>query len=313
MKPFVALLTFILMQAAGAEALLRVRPHVVVSPNSEVKLSQLIDGQELSSELRAKIETVALSVAPAYGEKQELANASITSILRPLIQEERTRSGKQLHVVIPKTVIIDTVKRDIDAEVVRAELTQAWQPLCTDCQLEIEALSVPKVDNLRDWSLRLKAELPRGSFSLPVDLIRENGSPLPAWVSGRLIVKRKVPVARRALAIGERVVMQDFVWEYRDTSFATDGVPVTEELTGKRMKQGLRVNDVLWRGMLEKERAIRRGDLVQLKSTEGAWEISMGVIAQQDAYIGDVINLKNPRTNNILMGQVTGQGEVELR
>jgi flagella basal body P-ring formation protein FlgA len=39
----------------------------------------------------------------------------------------------------------------------------------------------------------------------------------------------------------------------------------------------------------------------------------MSVVAQQDAMIGDVINLKNPKTNNLLTGQVTGFGEVELR
>jgi flagella basal body P-ring formation protein FlgA len=127
------------------------------------------------------------------------------------------------------------------------------------------------------------------------------------------LIKRKVPVAKRIVNIGERVLASDFTWEYRDTSFAIDGIPLAEELNGKRMKQGLRANEVLFRGMLEKERAIRRGDLVQLRSSEGAWEVTMSVVAQQDAFVGDVIGLKNPKTNTMLMGQVTGQGEVELR
>jgi hypothetical protein len=37
------------------------------------------------------------------------------------------------------------------------------------------------------------------------------------------------------------------------------------------------------------------------------------VIAQQDAFVGDIINLKHPKTNTVLVGKVTGQGEVELR
>ncbi|MGZ3722859.1 MAG: flagellar basal body P-ring formation chaperone FlgA, partial [Bdellovibrionales bacterium] len=104
-----------------------------------------------------------------------------------------------------------------------------------------------------------------------------------------------------------------FTWEFRDTSYAVDGIPTVEDLTGKRLKQGLRVNEILWRGMLERERAIRAGEMVQLKSSEGSWEVTMSMVAQQDAFIGDVINLKNPKNNNILMGQVTGRGEVELR
>ncbi len=75
----------------------------------------------------------------------------------------------------------------------------------------------------------------------------------------------------------------------------------------------LRAGDTLWLGLIEKEKAIRRGELVQVKSGEGLWEVSMTFVAQQDAVVGDVINLKNPKTNNVLTGQVTGFGEVELR
>ena len=46
---------------------------------------------------------------------------------------------------------------------------------------------------------------------------------------------------------------------------------------------------------------------------EKNWEVSLSVVAQQDAYIGDIVNLKHPKTNTTLVGQVTGQGEVELR
>jgi flagella basal body P-ring formation protein FlgA len=304
---------FLVCELAAADAMLRIRPRILAQPNSDVKLSQLVDGQGLSTELTNKLNSVSLSVAPAYGEKQEIANANLSAILRPLIQAERARGAGSLHVVIPKSVVIDTTKREMDSELVKMELKQAWQPLCSDCQLEVEALSLPKISEIRDWTLRLKPELPRGSFSVPVDIVRENGSPTMAWVSGRLLQKRKVPVAKRAFNQGERIMAQDFAIEFRDTSYALDGVPAAEELTGKRLKQGLRAGDTLWKGMIERERAVRAGETVQLKSSEGEWEVSLRVIAQQDAYIGDVINLKNPKTNNILMGQVTGQGEVELR
>jgi flagella basal body P-ring formation protein FlgA len=259
------------------------------------------------------LQTISLSVAPAYGEKQELASANLTSILRPLIQEERARTHQPLQVVIPQAVVIDTTKREIEAQMVQSEILQAWQPLCLDCQLSIEGLSLPRITGIRDWTLRLKSELPRGSFSLAVDLIRESGEPVSAWVSGRLVIQRKVPVAKRVMAINERVTASDFTWAYHDTTFAIDGAPTPEELPGLHLKQGLRANDILWKGMLERERAIRAGESVQLKSSEGDWEVSLNVIAQQDAFIGDVINLRNPKNNSILMGQVVGRGEAELR
>jgi flagella basal body P-ring formation protein FlgA len=306
------LTTLLISEVAFADAFLRVRPHIVVEPNSEVKLYQLVDGQDLSSELVSKMKSISLTKAPEYGEKQELANANLTSILRPLVQDERER-GHHINLMIPKSVLIDTTKRNLDRDLVVTELMQAWQPLCSDCQLEVEALSLPRIDGIRDWTLKLRSELPRGSFSIPVDLIRENGSLTSAWISGRLLTKRKVPVAKRVINMNERVSAQDFNWEYRDTSYAIDGVPALEEIAGKHLKQGLRLNEILWKSMLEREKAIRAGEIVQLKSSEGAWEVTVSMVAQQDAFIGDVINLKNPKTNNILMGQVTGRGEVELR
>lgn len=310
---FLGVALLLIGELAGAEVMLRVRPHVVVAPNSEVKLAQIVDAQGISQEGLKQLNEVSLSVAPADGEHQELAEASISSALRAVVQAERERNSQRVHLVVPKKVIIDTIKRDISEDLVTAELMQAWQPLCSDCKLEIEALSLPKVAQIRDWTMKVKAELPRGSFSIPVDIVKQNGALLPAWISGRLLTKKKVPVALRQLGAEERVQPKDIAWEFRDTSYAYDGIPSEDDLVGKKMKQGLRAGEVLWRGLLEKEKAIRRGDLVTVKSGEGIWEISMNVVAQQDAFIGDIVNLKHPKTNTPIVGQVTAQGEVELR
>jgi len=308
-----AVVLLLISELVSAEVMLRVRPHVVVAPGSEVKLEQIIDAEGLSPEGRAKLSTINLSVAPAAGERQSLAQANISSVLRPIVQAERENSSSRVHVVIPKTVIIDTVKREISEAMVTAELMQAWQPLCADCRLEIEALSLPRIDKIRDWTMKLKAELPRGGFSIPVELIRENGSSFSAWISGRLLTKKEVPVAKRMLKANDRLQPEDVAWEYRDTSFAFDGIPTKEDLVGKHMKQGLRAGEVLWRGLIEKEKAIRRGDTVTVKSGDGIWEVSMNVVAQQDAFIGDIVNMKHPKTNAALVGRVVARGEVELR
>lgn len=309
---FALVLLTMMSASALAQTSLRVRPHIVVSPDSEVKLMQLLDAQGLSTEAQKQIGEIAVSRAPAYGERQEIANAAITSALRPVVETERKR-GSKVHIVIPKSVTIDTIKREITRDMVEAELLQAWQPLCQDCKLEFEGMSLPKVDEIKDWSMRLKAELPRGSFSVPVELIKQDGQMLPAWISGRLSVKRKVPVVQRLFNPMERLESKDIAWEYRDTSFSLDGIPAEDELIGKRVKQGVRAGEIIWRGNLEKEKAIHRGDLVTVRSGEGMWEVSMSVVAQADAYIGDTVNLKHPKNNTNLVGTVTGQGEVDLR
>ncbi|HMN69254.1 MAG TPA: hypothetical protein PKC28_11995, partial [Bdellovibrionales bacterium] len=200
-----ALAFLMTMGGLEAETLLRVRPHVVVAPGTQVRLAQLVDAQDLSDEGRRQLGSIILSSAPEYGERQEIANANLTALLRPIVAAERQASKGKVLVVIPKSVIVDTVKREIAADLVTGELTQAWQPLCADCKLEVEGLSLPKIQGVRDWSLKIKAELPRGSFSVPVEIVREDGSPAPAWVSGRLVTKRKVPVLKRMMSAQERL------------------------------------------------------------------------------------------------------------
>jgi flagella basal body P-ring formation protein FlgA len=146
-----------------------------------------------------------------------------------------------------------------------------------------------------------------------VDLIRDNGTLLQAFVSGRLVAKRKVPVALRMIPIGERIEASDVAWEYRDTSYSYDGVPSAEDLVGKRMKQGLRLGDIVFSSLLEKEKAVHRGEMVSVRAGSKGWEVSLNMVAQQDAAVGDTVNLKNPKTNNMLIGEVVGQGEVEIR
>lgn len=307
------LLAVTLNAANAEEVFIRVRPHVVVAPKSEVTLAQLIHTQGLSKAGQEKAAATTMTRAPAYGERQELASASLMEVLRPIVQVERKLTGRPVQLVMAKNVVVDTLKREITEESVTAELLQAWQPLCTDCKMEIEGLSLPVVQGIRDWSLRLKTELPRGSFSVPVDIVRLDKAPVNAWISGRLIAKRKVPVAKRALLTNERVQSTDVIFEFRDTSFSNDSAADLGEMIGRRVKAGVRAGDILWSANLEKEKAIRRGELVQVKSGSGLWEVSMTVVAQQDAVVGDIINLKNPKTNGVIVGLVTGQGEVELR
>jgi flagella basal body P-ring formation protein FlgA len=298
---------------ASAEPVVRVLPHVVVLPQTRVTLANIVDGHDLSKNLISKLNEVSLARAPGLGEKVELTQAAAMEALRPLVMEERRRTGKSVRLIVPNNIMIGTERREMTLAQVTSELAQAWQPLCGDCEIEFEGLSLPRVENMRHWTMRIKSDLPRGSFSVPVDLGREDGSSASAWVSGRIVVKKRVPVAKRILQVGERVQPDDFSWEYKDVSYSIDGIPEAHELAGKRVKNGLRAGDVLWTSSLEKEKAVRRGDLIQVRSRSDGWEVSLNVIAEADAYVGDVINLKNPKTNSVLIGQVTGRGEVELR
>lgn len=293
--------------AVSADSPVRLRSHVLVAPGSVVTLADLVDRRDVSAEVFEELGVAVIGRAPPAGERRELERTALVESLRGL------RHGKAPF-VLPNKVEIGTVKRELAADDVSTELLTAWRPLCADCRLEIDGLSLPEVRGVRDWTLKIPSELPRGGFSVAIHLVKENGTVLPAWIGGRLVRKRRVPVARRVLSVGETLQATDLNWEWRDTTFATDGAPSSsDEAQGQRLRTGIRAGDILWRGSLEREKAIRRGETVQLRSTEGQWEISLSAVAQQDGYIGDVVQLKNSKTNTPLTGRVVSQGEVRLQ
>jgi flagella basal body P-ring formation protein FlgA len=304
---------FIFSISASAEEMVRVKSHIVVAPTSNVSLAQLLDLSGTSAEFLKSVQAISLTVAPDKGERIEISGSAVTSLLRDVVAAEKIRSAGNVRILVPSQIVVDTVKRTIDEKMVREELLQAWKPLCSDCELEIRNLSIPKVENIVDWSLKLKAELPKGSFAIPVEITREGAAPLQAWINGQTRVQRKIPVAKRLMNIGERITSADVALESVDVTYSIDGTPTLEELVGKKLRRAVRAADPIWSSYIEREVALHRGESVRVSSAEGIWEVSMNAIADKDAFVGDTVSLKNPRTNKILTGVVVAQGEVELK
>lgn len=148
---------------------------------------------------------------------------------------------------------------------------------------------------------------------MPVEVIK-GGQVATLWIQGNLVVRKNVPVARRAIYFGERLQSDDVEWTWRDVTFAQDGVPNADELTGKRLKAPVRASDIIFSGTLEHEKALRRGEVARVTSGgHSDWEVSISAVAQQDAEIGDTVTLKNPKTNRDLTGVVVAKDEVEIQ
>lgn len=177
--------------------------------------------------------------------------------------------------------------------------------------MEFEHLILP-AGQFENWKLGAKAEFPRGSFSIPVHVEKE-GQSTTLWIQGKLIVRKLVPVAKRTFYFGERVQTGDVEWMWRDVTMAQDGVPSNSDIVGRRIKTPIRVSDIIFAGNLEREKALRRGEVARVISGHGDWEVSVSAVAQQDAEVGDTVTLKNPRTNRDLTGVVVSKDEVEIR
>ena len=286
------------------DALVRVRPRISRAAGREVRLIDLCEVEDPA--LAEALKAIVVATSPA-----KLGTPELINLFRPVIDRARA-GGANVRLNLPKSVEI-LAGRDLAPAAVSEELIARWQPACADCRLEIEGLNLPQVPDVRDWSIKGKPELPRGSFSVALELIRAKGAPLVAWVSGRLAQKRRVAVAHRLIQMGERIERADFTFEDRDVAQAFDGLPAEDEIAGRRARRGLRVGEIMYLGTLERERAIHRGDAVRVHLAEAGWDVAITATSPQDAFVGDVVSFKNTKTGNVVVGSVTGPGEAVLR
>lgn len=299
MLVFLTLLNLIIPNAeAGSEIV--IRSSALIQHGSPIVLGDLVESDQLPPDLLK----TPLAAAPQPGETVEFSSAAISGLLHKLTQSK-------YRVRIPHRVVIERSTHKWERSVIERELVSFWQPLCVDCQLEIERLSLP-LGQFENWTMKPKREIPRGAFSVPVEATRD-GQSATVWLQGQLTIRKRVPIAKRAIFFGERIVSQDFAWELRDVTQAMDGVPSGEQINGRRLKSSLRIDDILFLGMLEHEKAILRGETARVISGQGDWEVSVSAIAQSDADIGDIVTLKSAKTNKDLVGKVIARGEVEAQ
>ncbi len=307
MKLWFVVLNLFIAIVAFAKGEIVVRPQSLIQHGSPVVLGDIIDMTSLDKTMKDKLSSVPLAAAPSAGEKLVFSSAAISSFIRTSLANDKSVP----HMRIPNHVTIERSTHHWEQPVIEKELLSFWQELCVECQLEIDHLTLP-AGMFESWAINPKRELPHGGFSVPVT-VSKDGQSNTFWIQGNLVIRKSVPVAKRAFFFGERVQGKDLAWTFRDVTFAQDGIPLEEEIIGRRVKSSIRANDIIFAGTLEREKALKRGDVARVISGHGEWEVSINAVAQADAEVGDTVTLKNPKTNKEVTGVVVAKDEVEIQ
>lgn len=298
---------------ALAEPAIVVRPLTQVAQSKSITMSDVAEFHDISEATAAEVGQMKLAEGPKAGEHIEFSGSSISTLLR---DHKVWRATGKPTFTIPSRVVIENIGSQPTEAQVRMELIQKWQTQC-DCRVELTEISMPKVDKWQDgmnWRIRFPSEAARGSFTVALELRnREDVTIQTLWVRGQANHFRSVPVAKRQLNIGERVQPDDYQFTDREITFARDAVPDPQEIVGRRLRQSVAANGILFAGLLERERALRRGDQVKLSIGEDDWEIAMVGVAEQDGFVGDMVKVRNSRSNQMITAVVTGRGEVKVQ
>lgn len=312
------LLAMTFAEADETEGVIHIRPVVEVDgKNADITLGDLIVANGVSQSVLEKLKDIRLADIPKPGESRSFTAMGIEQVFRPHLREIEEQKGERISLRVPARVTIVRKSFRLYEHEVAEYLKARLKELCSDCEFEITGLSLPVVPATipsgSTWTVQMRGEIPKGSFSLPLIVNHEEGSKRTYWISGVLTVRRKVPVSSRALGAGERLHPEDFTLQVKDITFSNDVAASEQDLSSSVTARPIAAGQIIWRGSLRREVAVKMGDIVKVTTGKDGWQVSIDGVAQGSAYIGDTLKVKIPRTQKMVSGIVSEKGVVEVR
>jgi flagella basal body P-ring formation protein FlgA len=297
-----------------AEPTLSVRETIQVDSGDSIYLYDVVEFAEPNPKIIEAARLFKLCDSPPAGERRVFSSRALSEVLRTF-QAQLEERALHARFVLPKEITVERVRKPLEIEAVRSALLGEWEKTCSKCRFMVYDLRLPQVngEHLDGWKIDFKGQAPRGSFSIPILVQRNNKPAETIWVQGRLDILREVPVANRTIYFGERLTANDYRWEYREVTYANDTAPQESELNGQRVKSPVHFNDIIWRASLEREKALYHGEMVRVRIGDPTFEVSVDGRAQQDGYVGDTVNVLNVQSQKVISGRVVGKGEVAVQ
>ena len=299
--------------AAEAAPQISVQAAIEIEEQESITLGDIATFEGFSANRTQELKSVRLTDAPQVGEQRVFTSQALAQIFRNYIGSDE--AGEKVYFSIPNRIVISRKAMKLNEVSVKQSIIEQLKNICSSCEFKIDRIAVPLVNSLTaqsKWSVRIRNELPKGTFSYPLELKNESGSQT-YWVNGSISISKRALVAKRNINIGERIAVGDFADELRDITFLHDSIADQADLVGSVAARGIRAEQVIGRTFLKKEPAFKFGDVVKVISGNESWQISIDGVAQQSAAVGETARVKIPRTQKLLSGVVVDKGVIEVR
>ncbi len=310
------LLVLSIAQAESSSPVIQVNAAIELEMEHDITIGDIAEFSGFEDNELGEIRSIRLGDAPQSGESRTFTNVGLSQIFRRHIPKLQTGRSEKITLMIPSVVTITRKTFKLEAKTIEAELRKQWTALCSDCEFRISQLSIPALPTQMapgtKWSLRTRPELPKGNFSVPLEVTSQSGR-TSYWISGTIATFRTVPVAKRTISLGERIAAEDFTMAKKEVTYISDGIPAETEMTGAVAARAISAEQVLGRSMLRREQALKIGEPVKIVTGRDGWLVTVEGIAQQSGYIGDMVRVRVPRTSKILSGLLRERGVIEVQ
>jgi flagella basal body P-ring formation protein FlgA len=139
-------------------------------------------------------------------------------------------------------------------------------------------------------------------------------TPVRQSLTGRVVVKRQVPVLSKRLSSGTVVSANDLEWiTVNEDQLGSDVLLQAENIVGQELRHDQGSGLLLRTRDLTLPRLVLRGSIVTMKVHTPLMQITVQGRALQDGAKGDTVRVKNLQSNRIIEGQVESSGTVAIK
>ena len=289
------------------------KPDILLGDVAEFKGLPSDTPQKLLSDLRS----VRLGDAPRHGEARYFTDVGLAQAFRGRLRKLEDAVGERIELRIPSKVEVIAKLLTLNTKDVEREIVRKARELCRGCEIEVTGLAFPvavaSLPSGAEWQIKMRSELPRGSFSLPLEIKRDDGTRRLFWISGHLSARKRVPVAKRAIPVGERIAADDWELQTREIAFVTEASAEDTELVSAWASRAISPGETISRGAFRREAAVKFGETIRVISGADGWEVAAEGVAQQGGFVGDLIRVRIPRTQKTVSGVLKDKGLVEVQ
>jgi len=303
------------LPAQAVEAVIELRPEVLLN-GSRMTLADVARVAAPSVELRQALEGVPLGSAPLAGQVAQRSQAELDLALRGL----SLARGVSIVWRGAERVRIQSQSQPLDSallrELARAQLQQGLG--AADVELDVR-LAAPLPDLAAPaGALQYRARLVDGSRLRPrmavwIDVLAQDVVYRSVIVPLAVSAWRNVYVAQRALPAGAVATAADFVLRREEVAGLPDAPLAGGALQhGGRVRQALAAGQVVTARQIAPAAMVLRGDRVRLVTAAAGIEVETGAYAQADAVVGQQVQVRPERSNDMVMARVMAPDLVRI-
>jgi len=138
----------------------------------------------------------------------------------------------------------------------------------------------------------------------------------PKWsiyLPMQIKIFQNVAVLNKALSKGHKLSLSDLELSKRDiTNYSYGYFNDLAKVSGMELTGALKAGVVLRPKMLAAPTVIHKGDIVSINANAPGVSVSVHGIAQSNGALGDLIQVRNPKTKRVVEGLITSRGQIEV-